>query len=332
MRPVAGPRPNTCLWKKCLDLAALLEQADRGLPNLEIHLKDSTSAKWSIDGEPQKSVAVSRVKSNPPRNGVTDRSNEQTSIINEDYQIALTAFHRLRNVPTAKVYLPEDMVCDNEFPYNMETVLVQKEAFGTWLDADDPWNDKSLQGDQDQIFMDLDIELDLLPGITANLTRLERFSSWYTDGLGSESKYERELERILKTRSTSSYNSNKPKHIQMRYAAMRFFNPRSLFHRYQASNGWDMTTRLFASTDVRTIQEVFDLGSIKEQWDRDTWHNGCYPSGIPPFDSEGFLIKLWTGLNGDVSKKCEQEFNDKLMGWVGDDDGQCSNSLDIEKE
>jgi hypothetical protein len=61
--------------------------------------------------------------------------------------------------------------------------------------------------------MDLDIELDLLPGITANMMHLERFSSWYTDGLGSGSKYERGPERILKTRSTSSYNYNKPKHI-----------------------------------------------------------------------------------------------------------------------
>jgi hypothetical protein len=122
----------------------LLEQADRGLPNLEIHLKDLISTKWSVDGQPQKSVAVDRVKSNPPRNSVIDRSNEQTYIIDDDYQIALTAFYRLRNVRTAKVYLPEDMACDNEFPYNMETLLVQKETFGTWLDADDPWNDKSL--------------------------------------------------------------------------------------------------------------------------------------------------------------------------------------------
>jgi hypothetical protein len=147
------------------------------------------------------------------------------------------------------------------------------------------------------------------------MMRLERFSSWYIDGLGSESKCERDLERILTTRSTSSYNYNKPKDIQMRYAAMRSFNPRCLFHRHEASKSWDMTTSLFSSTDVRTIQEAFDLGSIKEEWDRDAWHCGFYPSGIPPFGSEEFLVKLWTGLNGDVSKKSEQEFNDKLMGW-----------------
>jgi hypothetical protein len=122
-------------------------KADHGLPNLEIHLKDSTSARWFIDGEPQKSVAVDRLKSNPSRNSDTDRSNEQTYIINEDYQIALTAFHRLRNVQRVKVYLPENMVRDNEFPYNMETFPVQREAFETWLDADNPWNDKSIQGD-----------------------------------------------------------------------------------------------------------------------------------------------------------------------------------------
>jgi hypothetical protein len=101
---------------------------------------------------------------------------------------------------------------------------------------------------------------------------------------------------------------------------MRSFNPRSLFHRYEASkSSWVMTTtRLFASADVRTIQEAFHLCLIKEEWDRDTWYNGGYPSGIPPFDSEEFLRKLWTaGLNEDVSVKYEQEFNDKLMGSIG---------------
>lgn len=71
---------------------------------------------------------------------------------------------------------------------------------------------------------------------------------------------------------------------------------------------------------IHTIQVAFDLGLIKEEWDRDTWHNGCYLSGIPPFDSDDFLLKLWTGLNGAVSLEYEQDFNDKLMQWVGDGD------------
>lgn len=322
------PGQIVCLWKKCLDLAALLEQAERGLPNLEIHLKDSESAKWSVDSEPQMSVAVDRVKSYPPRDAITDRSNEQTDIKNADYEFALIPFHRLRNVQTAKVYLPGDMVCNNEYAYNTETILTEKEPFGTWLKADDPWNDQRVQADQDQIFMDLDVELDLLPGITANMLRLERFSSWYTNGLDSASRYENELQRIIKTRSYSRCNYNEPEQIQYRYAAMRAFNPRSLFHWYKAPKSWDMPTRLVPSTDATTIQEAIVSGTIKEEWDADTWHSGCYPSGIPQFDEDAFLTKLWTaGLNFVLSVRYEREFHDKLMGWVGDDEKRCFSSV-----
>lgn len=187
------PGQIVCLWKKCLDLARLLEHSGRGLPNFEIHLKDSTGAKWFFDDKPQSSVAVDRSKRFPPRDKVIDRSNEQSHIKDKDYKIALTPFCRHRNVKSAKIYLPEDMGFDKQFAYNMEKVLVQKEIFGHWLNVDDPWDDKSLQDNQDQMFMDLDIELDMLPGITANMMCLERFSSWYTDRSGSESKYEREL-------------------------------------------------------------------------------------------------------------------------------------------
>ena len=304
-----------------MDLASLLEHSDRGLPNLEIHLRDSTRAKWFVDDEPQSSVAVDRVKHSPPRDQVIDRSNEQSYIMDEDYKIVLTAFFRLRNAKSANVYLPEDMGFDNQFAYNMETILVQKEIFGTWLDADDPWDDQSLQDDQDQMFMDLDIELDMLPGITANMMRLERFSSWYTNGSGSESKYERELERILKTRSTIYPNHNTAINIQWRYANMVSCSPRSIFLRYEASKRWDMSACFFVSTEkLKTIQEGLELGLInKEKWEPDAWHYGFYPEGIPPFDSEQHLIKLWTELTEDMSMECE-EFDAKVMKWEGDND------------
>ncbi|MCJ1387661.1 hypothetical protein MMC18_000504 [Xylographa bjoerkii] len=274
------PGQIVCLWKKCLDLVGLLEQADHGVSSLEIYLKDSTLAKWSVDGEPQKSAAVDRVRSDPPRNSITDRSNEQTDILNEDYVIALTAFQRLRNVQRPKVYLPETIVWDDAFACNIESVMVKKGSFGTWLDADDAWDEKSIQDEIDQTFMDLDLELDLLPGITASMMRLERFSSWYTDGLGSESKYERELERITKTWSTSCRNYNEPKHIEFRYEAMRALNPRSLLHQYEVFRRHPSTAHLFTSTEVETIRRAFDLGLMKEEWDRETWHNGYYCGGF----------------------------------------------------
>ena len=315
------PGQIVCLWKKCLDLATLLECSDRGLPNLKIHLRDSPRAKWFVDNEPQSSVAVDRKKRSPPRDKVIDRSNEQSHIMDEDYKIALKPFCRLRNVKSAKVYLPEDMGLNNQFAYHMETVLARKELFGSWLDFDNPWNDKSLQDDQDQMFMDLDVELDMLPGITANMMRLERFSSWYSNGSDSESKYETELERILKTRSTVQPNHNKAINIQWRYANMIAFSPRCIFLRYKASKRWDANPCLFASTEkLNTIQDGLELGLInREEWDSDAWHYGLYPEGIPPFDSEQHLIHLWTELPLGMSMECD-EFDAKVMMWECDND------------
>lgn len=318
------PGQLVCLWKKCLDLTRLLENAARGLPNLEIHLKDSRLAKWSVRGEPQMSVSYDRAYDRelcyPPWAIYPDTRYmwNQTIIDDPDFEIVLSPFHRLRNVQMVKIYLPEDMVCNSDVAYGLETVLVKKEAFGTSLDADDPWNDKELQGDQDQIFMDLDMELDLLPGKTANMMRLERFSSWYTDGLGSESKYESELERILKTQSTSYKNENEAKYIQFRFAAMLSFNQISLIHRYAAAKYWKISPFLFTPTEVIAIQEAFDLGFIKEDWSRETWHHIYFRNGIGCFDSDSFSVRLLGDLNRDVSLKYEHEFHDKLKGWVGD--------------
>ena len=43
----ADPGQLICLYKKCVDLAALLENAKHGLPDMEINLLDSAFAKWS---------------------------------------------------------------------------------------------------------------------------------------------------------------------------------------------------------------------------------------------------------------------------------------------
>lgn len=236
----------------------------------------------------------------------------------------LTAFQRLRNARTAKIYLPEDMWCDDYLAINTEDVLVEKPS-GPEKDATDPWSSINLQIDQDKISMNLDIELDVLPGSTARMMRLERFSSWFTDGLDSESKYERELERILRTwRRAHGTDWNTPDHIRLRYAAMLAYNPRSLFHPDKPSKGSESTARLFAASGASTLREAFHLGVIKEEWDRDSWHNGCYPTGIPRFDSEEFFLRLMGGLDGDVTKTCEEEFNKRLVKWMGHDERHSS--------
>lgn len=157
--------------------------------------------------------------------------------MNADYEIVPISFHRPRNAQTAKIYLPEDTVCRS----NQQQLCIQygnspsrERALWNVVENLQPMKRPKPPTDQDQMLMNLDLELALLPGITTNMLPLERFSSWYTDGLDRASKYESELHRILKTRSYSSYKYNKPEYIQYRYAATRAFNPRSFFHRYKA--------------------------------------------------------------------------------------------------
>ncbi|MCJ1486445.1 hypothetical protein MMC06_006622 [Schaereria dolodes] len=181
---------------------------NRGFRHLEIHLKDSTSAKWSIDGKPQGSVASNQEKSKPPRDDVIDRPNDEAGIVDPDSSPKCSNGQ-------GTVYLPDDAGCEaDRFGRNIKIALIREKFFGAYFNADDPWDDKSVREDQGDIFMDLDLELDVLPGTTANMMRLERFSPWCNDGLGSESKYERKLERILKTQSTNSFTFHIWSHIK----------------------------------------------------------------------------------------------------------------------
>lgn len=299
------PGQIACLFRKCVDLVRLLELAPRALQNLDVHFNDSANAKWFVDGEPQKSVCD------------TDRLNEPGRLFHNDQEIVAMAFDRLRNVRMAKVHLPENVMCDDGIStaLDLEWIVMRQEAFGTRMNPADCLNDSFIQADLNDMFMALDVELDVLPGVTAVMMRLERFSLWYTQGLGSESKYERKLERILKTGSFC-HNRNSLKHIQARYAAMRAFNPRSLYHRY-LSNKESRWKDEF--NDV--TREAYDRGEMEEEWNREAWHNGYYPDGIPPFGSELFGEMMRSaGANGKVSRNYGREFLEKIKGWKIEDD------------
>lgn len=51
------PGQIICLYKKCVDLASLLENAKTGLPDIEINLLDSPLATWVDDSRPESSIA-----------------------------------------------------------------------------------------------------------------------------------------------------------------------------------------------------------------------------------------------------------------------------------
>ena len=148
--------------------------------------------------------------------------------------------------------------------------------------------------------------------------RLDRFSSWYTDKLGGESKYEGEYERIIKTWTNSFVQSRRIGKLQWRYRAMRVYNPRSLVHRHTRPHLSAILTHLSVSNNVKSMKDAIELGLISDEWDRDAWH-AYYASGIPPFDSHRFFEDIISNINEDVSQKYEDDFSKKLRRWVGDE-------------
>ncbi|KAL9099555.1 MAG: hypothetical protein Q9163_004962 [Psora crenata] len=313
------PGQVVCLHKKCVDLVALLECAKHGLPDLELSFLKSLSADWSLEGKPQKSVAIDRVKRYPPKDMIIDRNNA-TEITADDAEIVLMAFSRLRNARSTKACVPIDMHRDDYLFYNIAETITEKEPVGTYLNPDDLHNDRELQEDLDEISIDLDIELDMLPGPTANMMRLDRFSSWYADSLGGESKYEREYERIMKTWRNSFLKPIRMRTLQWRYGFMRACNPRSLANRYTVSQLSAIMTSLSVSHNVTSMKEAIDLDLISDEWDQDAWHSGYYRLGILPFNCNYFFENLFKDMDIGVTQQYEREFAKKLRAWVVDYD------------
>jgi hypothetical protein len=83
--------------------------------------------------------------------------------------------------------------------------MILDKPFGL-LRAEEGWSNYSTQKSLDTNFLRFDNALDDLPGPTARMLRLERFSSWFEDGLRSESKYLYELERAYHSDHGSSEN------------------------------------------------------------------------------------------------------------------------------
>ncbi|KAL8760928.1 MAG: hypothetical protein Q9184_002896 [Pyrenodesmia sp. 2 TL-2023] len=206
-----------CLYKKCLDLAGLLENAIHGLPNVEIVLSKSASSSWTVRGEPQRSIDLDQ------------------ATFSDDHLIVLQAFSRVRNARSATISLPVKSEEGNYLIENFADAWMREIPFGQNLDLNDPWNDQELQEEMDNIFVDLDMELDLLSGHTADLMRLDRFASWYSDKIDGESKYESEYERIIRawkgfqdshdSTAEISEQSKLLKSLLWRYGAMRAFDP-----------------------------------------------------------------------------------------------------------
>ena len=155
------PGQIVCLHKNCVDLLSLLEHAPHGLPNVEINLIDSTTGKWFLDDNPQASVTSFRKRRWP-----------QLTIGEDDADVALFVFARLRNVRHVTITLPYDMEYREFYTTNLANAMMSPKPLGTNVDESDAWNDDEIQQDWDELWMSLEEEFDVLPGHTADHTNL----------------------------------------------------------------------------------------------------------------------------------------------------------------
>ncbi|KAL8846047.1 MAG: hypothetical protein Q9221_008843 [Calogaya cf. arnoldii] len=152
----ADPGQFVCLHKKCVDLAALLEHAKHGLPDIEINLLDSASAEWSSGDKPQSSISIDPKRHFPyykfdgtgpdlkrsawsfysPTDPINpDPCGSETRNEIQDDHIVLYAFFRLRNARSVKVTGPKQP--QDYFYENMVTILEDVESFGTYPEPDE---------------------------------------------------------------------------------------------------------------------------------------------------------------------------------------------------
>jgi hypothetical protein len=247
------PGQIICLWKKVLDLAYLFRAVclRHSLPAFEVVLLDTDHAHWfkSIHGkitQPQSSIPIQ-----------------------EDYEVILKPFCRLREVREAFIIQPKQAPDDGWLQdfFEVEEIMESQEPFGALgaCNSRDPWSDNMNIRDQDTCWNRFDEALDDLEGPTAWILRLDRFASWYTKGIVSDSEYVDEWKRIDRNQ-TALDSSNSGRAMHRRYCAMWTLNPLSVTAQRLRLG---MTGKDIASND------------IKEGWDEDEWHR-YYPNGLKP--------------------------------------------------
>lgn len=237
----------------------------------------------------------------------------------DDDEIVIHAFYRLRKARSANVHRPavtsRDHAHDNEL-----IALILSKPFNIDLypcDLDD-------QRIMDEMFVELDLALDLLPGDIADRLRLDRFSSWYIDKSGRESKYEKELERIIKSWPSHRVKERRIFSLYERYSGMVIFNPNLLQQKYAEPQ---TTQHISVPIDAEAMDKVADLGMTNDDWDQEAWHIGkfAWDDGIPPFNSEEYRRTFDIMFNKvDVRRRLDN-FNTKLRSWMLSEEG-------IEKE
>ncbi|KAL3424173.1 hypothetical protein PVAG01_03454 [Phlyctema vagabunda] len=271
-----------CLYKKVHALVEMLREAE-GFRSLKLIFAQTENTSWFDDCQPLYSI----------------QSNEK-----RDYEYILPLFYQLRNVKMARAYSME-MLQGKQKNLKMHKLLAIAEAV---MEMKTPYglpkeqvtkNDKLIEEALNNLFLLVERMVDLVPSETANMLRLERFSSWYTDKLHGDSPYEEELEKCLIECCLES-NGLGVWEMNDRYRIMLVHNPLSSPHR---------------KAFPETADTIRHLRINPRGWNREIWH--CvYKQGIPPLDDPKIeeTYRKWckeydTSSTGRKFKKLHCYFN-----------------------
>jgi len=328
------PGQVICLLWKVRDIVELLlaVQNQVGLPReLEVHLVDSKTSKWSgqhrrylwkaqySHWRPGLPVTMPQRSLSPKiLNKATGQYEElygenQFCFRNYDYQTILQPFYLLHDIPKATVHVPDEIAAH----LTLSEMMVD---FGSSQD-NAFWDKDLVQRSLDLNFLQHDRALDRLWGSTASMMRLHRFSTWFTHGLGSESKYLNEIEGTLQDTTTAITFDPEKKAIftsslKVRYDWMLLFNPLSAaMQRIEARReqtlryvenqparlsyiNWGTISKLAASSETALEEEQAESEQDPERnskWDKKEWHN-YYAVGIP----------VWSDMYPDLFKMLQK--------------------------
>jgi hypothetical protein len=319
----------------------LLEvQNQVGLPGkVEVHLVDSKTTKWSTQHQrylwneqyshwwwgppvtmPQR-IFTPNILKQATRRYKPNYGGNQRHFHNYDYQTILQPFYLLHDIPKATVHVPDEIAAH----LTLSEMMVD---FGSSQD-DAFWDKDLVQRSLDLTFLQLDIGLERLWGSTASMMRLHRFSTWFTHGLGSESKYLNKIGSTLYGPNAAITLDAKCKAkftsaLKVRYDCMLLFNPLSAamqkidarreqnLQYYESRTAflsyinWGRFSKLAASSQTASEEQQGESEQDPEKnskLEKKEWHN-YYVAGIP----------VWSEMCFDLFKML-QEFHFGTLNW-----------------
>ncbi|PSS16558.1 hypothetical protein M430DRAFT_42570 [Amorphotheca resinae ATCC 22711] len=249
-----------CLYKKVRALVEILKGA-KGCLSLWVVFGHTKNTSWFDNAQPQCSIKIEA---------------DLLALLpwtraKWDYEFIFPLFLQIRNVKMARMYSTEMFEGKQENRMMGETFMkaqrIMRKTTPYGSGAADWYDGKRIEEYLNHLFMMVERKLDLLPSKTANMLRLDRFSSWYTDKLHGNSPYENELKKLLLD-GVEGHDTLRT--MNDRYRIMRAHNPLSLAYRSAFPKTFDSTKH--PDIDARG-------------WNRDAWH--CvYRRGIPPLNGK----------------------------------------------